>query len=90
MDRAATESGADQGRAKLPDDLYTGIWWYARFPNHYSGEGAAATRERGDFEMKAWVDAIVTSIRAVKKDDESLMLQNEFFEKAKHPLETPR
>ncbi len=88
MDRAATESGADQGRAKLPDDLYTGIWWYARFPNHYSGEGAAATRERGDFEMKAWVDAIVTSIRAVKKDDESLKLQNEFFEKAKRPLET--
>ena len=88
MDRAATESGADQGRAKLPDDLYTGIWWYARFPNHYSGEGAAATRERGEFEMKAWVDAIVTSIRAVKKDDESLKLQNEFFEKAKRPLET--
>ena len=88
MDRAATESGADQGRAKLPDDLYTGIWWYARFPNHYSGEGAVATRERGDFEMKAWVDAIVNSIRAVKKDDESLKLQNEFFEKAKRPLET--
>ena len=88
MDRAATESGADQGRAKLPDDLYTGIWWYARFPNHYSGEGAAATRERGEFEMRAWVDAIVTSIRAVKKDDESLKLQNEFFEKGKRPLET--
>ena len=88
MDRAASESGADQGRAKLPDDLYTGIWWYARFPNHYSGEGAVATRERGDFEIKAWVDAIVNSIRAVKKDDESLKLQNEFFEKAKRPLET--
>ena len=88
MDRAASESGADQGRAKLPDDLYTGIWWYARFPNHYSGEGAAATKERGEFEMKAWVDAIVDSIRAVKKDDESLKLQNEFFEKAKRPLET--
>lgn len=88
MDRAASESGADQGRAKLPDDLYTGIWWYARFPNHYSGEGAVATRERGEFEMKAWVEAIVNSIRAVKKDDESLKLQNEFFEKARRPLET--
>ncbi len=88
MDRAATESGADQGRAKLPDDLYTGIWWYARFPNHYSGEGAAATRERGEFEMKGWIESIVNSIRAVKKDDESLKLQNEFFEKVKRPLET--
>jgi creatinine amidohydrolase len=88
MDRANQESGADQARAKLPDTLYTGIWWYARFPNHYSGDGAAATRERGEFEMKSWQDAIVTAIRAVKADQESLKLQNEFFEKAKHPLDT--
>jgi creatinine amidohydrolase len=88
LDRAATESGADQGRLNLPDYLYTGIWWYARFPNHYSGVGAAATRELGEFEMKAWIDTIVSSIRAVKADQESLKLQNEFFEKAKHPLET--
>jgi creatinine amidohydrolase len=88
LDRANQESGADQARLKLPDTLYTGIWWYARFPNHYSGDGAAATRERGDFEMKNWQDAIVTAIRAVKADQESLKLQNEFFEKARHPLDT--
>jgi creatinine amidohydrolase len=35
LDRANQESGADQARLKLPDTLYTGIWWYARFPNHY-------------------------------------------------------
>jgi len=88
LNRANEESGADQARLKLPDTLYTGIWWYARFPNHYSGDGAAATRERGEFEMKTWQDAIVTAIRAVKVDQESLKLQNEFFEKAKHPLDT--
>jgi len=88
MDRALQESGADQARLKLPDTLYTGIWWYARFPNHYSGEGSAATRERGEFEMKAWQDSIVAAIRAVKADQESLKLQNEFFEKARHPLDT--
>ena len=88
IDRANQESGADQARLKLPDTLYTGIWWYASFPNHYSGDGAAATRELGEFEMKAWQDAIVTAIRAVKADDESLKLQNEFFEKARHPLDT--
>ena len=38
--------------------------------------------------MKNWQDAIVTAIRAVKADQESLKLQNEFFEKAKHPLDT--
>jgi creatinine amidohydrolase len=88
LDRAQQESGADQARLKLPDTLYTGIWWYARFPNHYSGDGSAATRERGEFEMKSWQDAIVTAIRAVKADQESLKLQNEFFEKARHPLDT--
>jgi creatinine amidohydrolase len=88
LDRAGSESGADQKRLKLPDDLYTGIWWYARFPNHYSGEGAVATRELGEYQMKAWTDAIVNTIRAVKADRESLRLQNEFYEKIKHPLET--
>jgi len=61
------EPGADQARVKLPEGLYTGIWWYARFPNHYAGEGAA-----------------------VKADQESLRLQNEFCERSKHPLETPQ
>jgi creatinine amidohydrolase len=87
-DRARSESGADLGRQKLPDGLYTGIWWYARFPNHYSGDGSAASLEMGQYKMKAWVDGIVKAIRAVKADEESLKLQNEFFEKATHPLET--
>jgi creatinine amidohydrolase len=86
LDRAAQESGADQARVKLPDGLYTGIWWYARFPNHYAGEGAVASRELGEFETKTWIDAIVQTIRAVKADQESLRLQNEFYERSKNPL----
>jgi len=90
LDRAAQESGADQARVKLPDGLYTGIWWYARFPNHYAGEGAVASRELGEFETKTWIDAIVQTIRAVKADQESLRLQNEFYERSKNPLAAPR
>ena len=90
LDRASKESGADQARLKLPDDLYTGIWWYARFPNHYAGQGAVASRELGEFEAKTWINAIVQSIRAVKADQESLRLQNEFYERSKHPLGTPQ
>jgi creatinine amidohydrolase len=88
IDRAASESGADQKRVNLPPDVYTGIWWYARFPNHYSGDGSLATKELGEFEMKAWIAAIGEAIRAVKADDQSLKLQNEFFEKSAHPLDT--
>ena len=91
LDRAKQESGADQARLKaLPEGLYTGIWWYARFPNHYAGEGAVASRELGDFEAKTWINTIVQSIRAVKADSESLRLQNEFYERSKHPLDTPQ
>lgn len=88
QDRANLESGADQQRLNLPDGLYTGIWWYARFPNHYSGDGSAGNKALGEFEMKGWEDAIVASIRAVKADQESLKLQKEFYQKAKHPLDT--
>ncbi len=88
MDRAGEQSGADLARLHLPADVYTGIWWYARFPNHYSGDGTKATLALGEYDMKAWVADLVTAIRAVKADDESLKLQNEFYEKAEHPLDT--
>jgi creatinine amidohydrolase len=88
MDRAEQESGADQHRLSLPSNVYTGIWWYARFPNHYSGEGAAATKELGEFDQKEWSRQIAEAIKAIKADQESLKLQNEFFEESQHPLDT--
>ena len=88
LDRAASESGADQKHISLPEDIYTGIWWYGRFPNHYSGDGSVATRELGEWNMNNWIGAIVEAIRAAKADDQSLKLQNEFYEKSKHPLDT--
>ena len=88
MDRAQSESGADQHRLNLPDDVYTGIWWYARFPDHYSGVGSAATKELGEFDQKSWSSQIAEALKAIKADSESLRLQNEFFEKSQHPLDT--
>ena len=88
LDRAASESGEDQKRVKLPENVYTGIWWYARFPNHYAGDGSGATKELGQWNMDGWIETIVESLRAVKADDTSLKLQNEFYEKSRHPLDT--
>ena len=88
LDRATQESGADLARLKLPEGVYTGIWWYARFPNHYAGEGAVASRELGDFAAKNWINGVVQAIRAVKADSESLRLQNEFYERSRKPLGT--
>jgi creatinine amidohydrolase len=88
LDRANQESGGDEARQHLPEGVYTGIWWYARFPNHYSGDGSLATKELGEFDMKAWEDGIANVIKAVKADSVSLELQNQFYKDAQHPLET--
>lgn len=88
MDQAQSESGADQHRLNLPDGVYTGIWWYARFPDHYSGVGSAATKELGEFDQKTWSHQIAEAIKAIKADSETLRLQNEYFEKTQHPLDT--
>ena len=88
MDRASSQSGADQNRIDLPPGVYTGIWWYGKFPDHYAGEGAAATKELGEFDMKAQVVNVANVIRAIKADQVSPRLQQEFFEGAKQPNKT--
>jgi creatinine amidohydrolase len=88
QDRATQQSGADQQRQSLPGSVYTGIWWYARFPNHYAGKGEAASKELGAFDQKEWSRQIAEAIKAIKADDVSLKLQNQFYQDAQHPLDT--
>jgi creatinine amidohydrolase len=88
QDRAAQQSGADLHRQSLPGSVYTGIWWYARFPNHYAGDGSAANKDLGAFDQKEWSRQIAEALNAIKADDVSLKLQNQFFEDAQHPLDT--
>ena len=88
MNRVGQESGADLHRVHLPPGVYEGIWWYARFPNHYSGYAQYASRKLGEMDMKAWASGIAGVIRAVRADQESLKLQNEFYQDAQHPLDT--
>jgi creatinine amidohydrolase len=88
QDRSGQESGADQNRLDLPRGLYTGIWWYAKFPDHYAGDGSAATTELGEFDMKAWTANVADAVRAVKADEIGPRLQREFFEASRQPLNT--
>jgi creatinine amidohydrolase len=89
LDRANQESGSDEHRqSALPKTLYTGIWWYARFPNHYAGDGSKATKDLGSFDFKAWSDQLAAALKDIKADNTSLKLQQQFYEDAKHPLQT--
>jgi creatinine amidohydrolase len=80
QDRAASESGKDQQRDPLPE-LYTGIWWYASYPNHYAGDGAAATKALGQLVTEQRIASIVKALRTIKADTKTLTLQNEYFDK---------
>ena len=40
--------------------------------------------------MSAQISNLVQAIRAIKADSVSLQLQNEFYQKSTHPLDTPQ
>ncbi len=79
MDRAAAQSGADQHRLDNIPNLYTPIWWYARYPNHYAGEGAVATTQLGKTIAEHEIKSVTEALRAVKADTQTIKLQNEYF-----------
>ena len=82
LDRAGQESGTDLHRLNLPDGLYTGIWWYARFPSQ-SLRGGCKCRQpcnSANSIRKAWTAGVAEVIRAVKVDRRpALELQNQFL-----------
>jgi creatinine amidohydrolase len=87
-DRAGQQSGADQNRLHLPNSVYTGIWWYAKYPNHYQGDAAGATAARGKAATEFASTQLAEAIRSIKADQDALRLQNEFFDKADLPIAT--
>jgi creatinine amidohydrolase len=88
LDMASAQSGEDLDRlADLPD-VYTGIWWYAKFPNHYAGDGKFATAELGKALLEEDTKQLVRMIREVKADTKVPELQKRFFEATTHPIDT--
>ena len=83
MDSARNESGANQNRLNIPN-VYTAIWWYADYPNHYAGEGSKATAELGKLVNEHYIESLIQALKAIKADKKTLELQNEFFERVKH------
>ncbi|GAC1384387.1 MAG: hypothetical protein NVSMB45_12370 [Ginsengibacter sp.] len=80
MERAEDESGLNQKRLLIPN-VYTAIWWYASYPNHYAGVGAVATNKLGEFITEHTIQSLVTALKAIKADNKTLQLQNEFYDR---------
>ncbi len=80
MNRAVNESGENLKRLSIPN-VYTGIWWYANYPNHYAGEGAKGSREFGQLITDKTVELLAEALKAVKADTKTIQLQNEFYDR---------
>jgi creatinine amidohydrolase len=81
QERATQESGENLKRLPALPNLYTGIWWYASYPNHYAGEGAKASKELGKLITENKIEALIEALKAVKADNKTLELQKEYFDR---------
>ena len=80
LDRASSESGANEQRLSIPE-VYTAIWWYASYPNHYAGDGSVASRELGQVLTEQRLASIAKALKAVKNDTAAPALQQQFFDR---------
>ncbi|HSO85116.1 MAG TPA: creatininase family protein [Draconibacterium sp.] len=87
-ERAGQQSGVDQERMKELQYIYTGIWWYASYPNHYGGDGSKANAQAGELLINETVNQLVKMIKQVKADKIVPELQNQFFKEAENPVKT--
>jgi creatinine amidohydrolase len=85
-DIAKSQSGEDQARLKDLPYGYTGIWWYARFPNHYAGDGSQYSKELGELLIKSDANQLAELISFLKKDNSIEALTKEFNSKAVAPV----
>jgi len=89
MDRANAESGANLDRLQnVPNGLYLGIRWYSQYPNHYAGDAKDANTTIGELSVEGRSQTLADFIKAVKADQMTIRLQNDFFKDSQSPLDT--
>jgi creatinine amidohydrolase len=87
QDALKSESGLDQNRlSKLPFG-YTGIWWYAKYPNHFASDINTPNKRLGELLITSDAGQLAELIKFLKKDNTIQQLQEEFFKKAENPTQ---
>ncbi len=81
LERANDEDWRDQNRLAHLPDFWTGVSWYARFPNHYAGDGSKATLELGSWWNDWQTQKLAESLRKVKEDSATPQVQEENFQR---------
>lgn len=85
QDALKSESGLDQDRlAKVPFG-YTGIWWYAKYPNHFASDYNIPNKRLGELLITSEAGQLAELIKFMKKDNTIKQLQDEFFKREQNP-----
>jgi creatinine amidohydrolase len=88
LQRASDQSGRDLQRNEM-QNLYTGIWWYAKYPNHYAGEASGANAAIGEVSLEQRAKQLAGVVGMVKRDKITRQLMEDFWRESASPLETP-
>jgi len=82
----AGESGGDQRRlAEMPHG-FTGIHWYARYPNHFAGDIVRFDPKLGNLLIEKDAVQLAALIKYLKHNNTVEQLQKEFFDRSDNPL----
>lgn len=81
------ESGSDQNRLSKMPFGYTGIWWFAKFPNQFASDLNTPNKRLGEILISRDARQISELVKFLKNENTIQQLQEEFFKKANNPLQ---
>lgn len=82
----ATEPGADQRRLADMPFGFTGIHWYARYPNHFAGDIVRVDPKLGEMLIEKDAVQLAALIKYLKNSNTVGQLQEEFFKRSADPV----
>ncbi len=87
QDALKSQSGLDQKRLSNLPFGYTGIWWYAKYPNHFASDVNTPNKRLGELLVTRAGSQLAELISFMKKNNTVQQLQDEFFKRADNPLQ---
>ena len=72
-------------RMKSLVNAYNGYWWYADYPDNYTGDASSSTAEIGRKLLDVHIRSLRDCIRSILKDESTAALEMEFQKSASNP-----